>query len=345
MKVLFSMLLSVVALLSATTTTTTTVNAILQEYERIAEYEKRGYSWPLKEYTPNTDGWRQLMEERFKQVAQIKDHDRRYEGYLQTMQTSFLMQNFTEYGFGLGKAPAALTAELQQAIWEGLNNGKARLEGAVEIIEGREQALFIDRPDLMKKVMYELKPYVEAWSGLRNIVPYTAYGFRLYRNGSALHMHVDKPQTHIVSFIYHIDYSIDAEPWPVFIEGYDGKTYEVILKPGDLLFYESSKCMHGRPRPFKGSWYNSIFVHYHPENWQDEDHETGRHYAVPPHWRQDITEPDETLNMLQMVGTGMKEPHCPDEWCRTQNTIKWDTPSEEGYWIAPDGVKHPMKLG
>jgi len=32
-------------------------------------------------------------------------------------------------------------------------------------------------------------------------------------------MHVDKPQTHVISMIYHIDSSEDAEPWPIYIEG------------------------------------------------------------------------------------------------------------------------------
>jgi len=59
---------------------------------------------------------------------------------------------------------------------------------------------------------------------------------------------------HIISFILHIDSSEDAEPWPIFIEDFQGRTHEVILTPGDILFYESSKCFHGRPRPLSGSW-------------------------------------------------------------------------------------------
>jgi hypothetical protein len=53
----------------------------------------------------------------------------------------------------------------------------------------------------------------------------TAYGFRLYRNGSTLDMHVDKPQSHVISFILHIDSSEDAEPWPILIEDFHGSKY------------------------------------------------------------------------------------------------------------------------
>jgi predicted 2-oxoglutarate/Fe(II)-dependent dioxygenase YbiX len=96
------------------------------------------------------------------------------------------------------------------------------------------------------------------------LVPHRAYGFRLYRNQSSLLMHTDKAQTHVISCILHIDSSEDAEPWPIVIEDFQGNTNEVILTSGDLLFYESSKCLHGRPKTFNGSWYSSIFVHYHP---------------------------------------------------------------------------------
>jgi len=132
------------------------------------------------------------------------------------------------------------------------------------------------------------------------LTPAMAYGFRLYRDGAVLNMHVrlghliififetavrpfsqvsqlyifpkfpvfmcrqvDRKQTHIISMIYHIDSESD-EPWPILIEDFLGRTHEVILAPGDILFYESSKCMHGRPKAFKGQWYSSIFIHYYP---------------------------------------------------------------------------------
>ena len=50
---------------------------------------------------------------------------------------------------------------------------------------------------------------------------------------------------HIVYFVHHFEKSVN-------------------LEPGDMLFYESAKCMHGRPRPFKGKYYSSIFIHYLP---------------------------------------------------------------------------------
>jgi hypothetical protein len=57
-------------------------------------------------------------------------------------------------------------------------------------------------------------------------------------------MHVDRTQTHVISCIYHIASSDDAEPWPIVIEGYDGTTNSVVLKPGDIMLYESAKVRH-----------------------------------------------------------------------------------------------------
>jgi len=310
----------------------------LTEPERIEEYNRRNYTWPLQNYSPNTEGWRDLMESRFKQVEEIEDSGRRYEGYIQTIHSAFLVPNFTEHGFGLARCPEDLLKDLQQGIRDGLKDPK--LENIVDVIDG-PTPWFVTRPDLTQRVLHELKDYAQTWSGVQ-LTPYRAYGFRLYRNNSALWMHVDKMQTHIVSFILHIDSSEDAEPWPIFIEDFHGRTHEVILTPGDILFYESSKCFHGRPRRLNGSWYSSLFVHYYPsDGWYDQNHELEAHYAVPLRWAQRPTE--QTVDTLNMIGTSMKEPDCPDNWCRAQKSVRWSGPGEDGYWIDPQMHKHEFK--
>ncbi len=62
------------------------------------------------------------------------------------------------------------------------------------------------------------------------------------------------------SGIYHVDHSEDSEPWPIVIEDFQGNVNQVYLESGDILFYESSKCFHGRPQTFIGSYYASIFM-------------------------------------------------------------------------------------
>ena len=279
------------------------------------------------------------MEERFGQVSELSDSGDRYEGYIQTIHSAFLVPNFTEHGFGLARCPDELITTLRQAIREGLPH--ARDEVNTPVINAPQPPLFVDRPDLTRRVLHELQPHAEEWSGL-SLTPYRAYGFRLYRNESQLTMHVDKMQTHIISVILHIDSSEDAEPWPIFIEDFQGRTHEVILTPGDMLFYESSKCYHGRPRRLNGSWYSSIFVHYYPsEGWYEQNHELEAHYAVPPHWSRDPVGPRQ-YQRLEMVGTSLRQPDCPDDWCATQNSVKWSGPGKMGYYITPTMEQVPF---
>ena len=84
-------------------------------------------------------------------------------------------------------------------------------------------------------------------------------------------------------------------------------THEVTLTSGDILFYESSKCFHGRPRPFNGTWYSSVFVHYYPTHgYKETFDEMGKVNRIPPHWADEPTSQYEIP--LRMHGTTMEEP-------------------------------------
>jgi hypothetical protein len=43
-----------------------------------------------------------------------------------------------------------------------------------------------------------------------------------------------------------------------------------------------------------------------------------------------------------MIGTSMREPDCPDDWCRALESIKWSGPGEKGFWIAPTFERIPF---
>jgi hypothetical protein len=122
----------------------------LMEHERIAEFHKRNYTWPPTKYVPDTPGWKKLFDHRFRQVAEIENTNKRYEGYLQSVNAALVAPNFTEYGFGLARAPDDLMEALRQGIRDGLEKGP-ELEPVVEVIDG-DQPWFIDRPDLTQRV-------------------------------------------------------------------------------------------------------------------------------------------------------------------------------------------------
>lgn len=328
----------VIAVIIAISTLPAAVTAGRSEEDRVAAYHALNHTWPPTDFVPNTPGWKKLFEHRLRQVAEIEDRDDRFEGFAQALSAGVMQQNFTEHGFGLARAPESLMVDLRKGISDGVQQGP-RLETHINAIT-EPRPWFIDRPDLTSRVLDELQEYSEAWVGFP-LTPVTAYGFRLYRNTSRLHVHVDKTETHVISFILHIDSSDDADPWPILIEDLQGVTHEVTLTSGDILFYESSKCFHGRPRPFNGSWYSSVFVHYYPTHGYKETFDKlAKVNRIPPHWADEPTSQYEIP--LRMHGTTMEEPFCDNYWCNTKFSNKWSGPGEEGYVIEPGGNKRVL---
>ena len=69
-----------------------------------------------------------------------------------------------------------------------------------------------------------------------------------------------------------------------------GVLHAVALQPGQMLLYESAKCTHGRPQPFKGEYYTSLFTHYRPLDWNITT--TDAAIAVPSYWIDHWTKTD-----------------------------------------------------
>jgi hypothetical protein len=313
--------------------------AQLDEQERRLEFHKRGYKFPPETFAPDTPGWRKLNERRFNQIQHIQDRSDRYRAWVIAAISAYVQQNFTREGWGLTRGPEWLSKLLRKEIKAGIPN--ARLEPDVDVIDG-DAPWFIDKPALNEQVLHEMQPILEAWSGIP-LKGITAYGFRLYRNQSSLVMHLDETRTHVISAIYHIDSSEDAEPWPLLIEDYYGNTNEVVLLPGDILLYESSKCVHGRPSKFNGSWYSSVFVHFAPASidWALTDQSLEGHYGVPPDWdKEATTEP--IYPELVMKGAALTEPSCKHSWCGTNDTVKFFGPGEEGYVLTANNHRYSL---
>ena len=194
----------------------------MTEEERVKKFYEHNHTWPIQKFVPDNPGWTKLMEHRLRQIGEIEDTTDRFEAYAQTLSASIIQQNYTQWGFGLARAPESLMVDLRQAIQDGVAKGP-RLESHINAIT-EPRPWFIDRPDMTKRVLKELQAYPEKWVGFP-LYAETAYGFRLYRNDSRLHVHVDKSATHVISFILHIDSSEDAEPWPILIEDLQGSTF------------------------------------------------------------------------------------------------------------------------
>mmetsp|Transcript_22073 Transcript_22073/g.44265 ORF Transcript_22073/g.44265 Transcript_22073/m.44265 type:complete len:369 (-) Transcript_22073:440-1546(-) len=325
-------------------------DGVIYENERIDEFHRRGYVWPPKEedYVPNTPGWRKLHERRFEQLSHLgADDTGLYDGYMTSVHTGLLCKNFTENGWGLTRAPEYLVELLQQSLYEGLEQFKTHpiYEHKTGVIEAQKLPFFKDNYMLNEKVLHALLPLHEAWSGVK-LIPNNAYGLRIYRDGSNLNMHIDKTETHIISSIFHVGHDEDMEPWPIIIEDFQGNTNLVNLEAGDMLFYESSKCLHGRPRKMKEGWYSSLFIHYHPADWDEEKIKMDQHYRVPPGWQDDHRRTRRLggHEKLKVVDSSVKEPECKDEWCLLREGVEWNGPAPGyGKVLSAGGVVTELK--
>ena len=100
----------------------------------------------------------------------------------------------------------------------------------------------------------------------------STYGIRRYTQGSWLISHTDRFRTHVISAILNIGQAVRRE-WPLFILDNEGLGHQVVLAPGELVWYESARLLHGRPELLEGDHYDNLFVHYRP---------TGLWYTVEP---------------------------------------------------------------
>ena len=142
---------------------------------------------------PNTPGWDRLMRKRLDQVSQIEDLNDRWQGYISAITQAVVAPNFTENGWGLTRAPK----EIVDLLWKSLHDNMANaivehdptlaIEGA-KVKQNYERPLFIEQSELNAMVLENLKPMHEKWAGIP-LKGQIAYGLRVYRNQSVLHMH------------------------------------------------------------------------------------------------------------------------------------------------------------
>jgi hypothetical protein len=108
-----------------------------------------------------------------------------------------------------------------------------------------------------------LKELVEAWVGVPLELT-DIYGMRRYEDGARLLTHVDREKTHATSLIVNIAQGEIREPWKIEIYDFADRLHEVEMDPGDIVYYESARCLHGRMQPLRGGYYVNLFAHYRP---------------------------------------------------------------------------------
>eukprot|EP01041_Mallomonas_annulata_P003566 gene3566-7092_t len=194
-----------------------------------------------------------------------------------------LQHNYTELGFKKLKVPKAAWEPLR-AFWDANKHTQFLEEwpeGNIYTNHWESPTYMVSLEDgrlrgfgaaLKQKVWDGVKPVLEEWVG-HKLTPTSMYGIRVYKTNAMLATHVDRMPL-VTSCIINVDQDVD-EPWPVEVYSHDGKAYNVSMEPGDMVLYESSTVLHGRPAPLKGKYFANIFVHFEPidhEEMNAKDH-------------------------------------------------------------------------
>ncbi|KAF4712116.1 hypothetical protein FOZ62_025499 [Perkinsus olseni] len=177
---------------------------------------------------------------------------------------------FTNNGYKRSKVSFALRKDI--TAWYASSRQAARPEemplvsGGVAAAESDTWMLTLP-DDLHARVRRECMASLYKWIRRTHVLEFTAlYGVRIYREGSVLHVHTDRPMTHILSCILNVRST--GPQWPLIIQGFKDEFEEVVLEEGELLLYESASSPHGRVgRLGRGGEVANVFIHFKPQGW------------------------------------------------------------------------------
>jgi len=190
------------------------------------------------------------------------------------------LPRFTEKGFKVVKVPQTEWGLINDAYKLLQNNISTEVfKGVKDIIQtpdgeyGSEMMSFDNLVTLRELLHKAFQPLHEEWSS-QELEPSSLYGIRSYKRGASLINHTDRIETHHISSIIIVDKDLTCgckgkqpEDWPLHIQAHDGEWYKIYAEPGDMILYESATNIHGRPEPFKGTFYRNFYVHYKLKNW------------------------------------------------------------------------------
>ena len=89
-----------------------------------------------------------------------------------------------------------------------------------------------------------------------DVLPTYTYA-RVYKNGSVLERHRDRPACEI-SFTINLEKDTD---WPIYFQRPDNSETSVELNPGDAVLYLGCQADHWRNK-FEGKEHTQLFMHY-----------------------------------------------------------------------------------
>lgn len=163
--------------------------------EERAQLWRQTNTWPPR-WQPETPAMRQVLAAREAEIMALTGSDERWENWLQFTQNR-LVPSFTERGFQVVQTPAKVHAILSSTLNQALKNFDAiPTEGNVDVIYNPPhfdpKFVRVGSMKDLRDIQQTLLPLHEQWAGGIKLKPTSAYGIRLYLNGSSLVMHYDR---------------------------------------------------------------------------------------------------------------------------------------------------------
>ena len=173
---------------------------------------------------------------------------------------------FTELGFSKSRVPADIMGSMLTYYYNVKDDCFLQDYGAAFVLYDNDPLLCpvpweVQEPWLDRLIVME-----EQWLGGRmKLAMSPIHGIRIYEEGFRFKAHADELN---VGMIINFDQVDMREPWMLHIYDHAHRLHEIDMQPGDLVFFESKRCLHGRMKALQGKSYTSLFIHFIPE---DED--------------------------------------------------------------------------
>jgi len=180
------------------------------------------------------------------------------------------LPNFTPSGYKKIKMPDSIRLPLEEYYksHKSSHRNEGFFPGYTIINSFSQDTGFVTLPMHRANQMIgaELRRLVGEWGNVpeNNLELTSFYGIREYYQDHYLRCHVDRSQTHVLSVILHIASEDLTEEWPVEVVGFNGVRTTINMRHGEMLFYESAKLIHGRPKYLQGGKFINAFAHYRP---------------------------------------------------------------------------------
>eukprot|EP00560_Eucampia_antarctica_P009426 CAMPEP_0197828226 /NCGR_PEP_ID=MMETSP1437-20131217/4854_1 /TAXON_ID=49252 ORGANISM="Eucampia antarctica, Strain CCMP1452" /NCGR_SAMPLE_ID=MMETSP1437 /ASSEMBLY_ACC=CAM_ASM_001096 /LENGTH=607 /DNA_ID=CAMNT_0043429391 /DNA_START=24 /DNA_END=1847 /DNA_ORIENTATION=+ len=177
-------------------------------------------------------------------------------------------RTFSSLGFSKGRLPNDVFGSMGAFFYNNRHN-KHREEWSgkgVFVNWWQTDVFMLQIPWSLKQIwQMRLVDLVSKWAGVP-CEQTVMYGLRQYEAGARLLTHVDRLSTHVVSLIVNVAQGGLDQEWPVEVFDHAGRLHEVVMEPGDIVYYESAKNLHSRNRPLVGehAYYTNLFTHYRP---------------------------------------------------------------------------------